>query len=88
LLNDPAVVDICRQVVQKEISPACWQDVEKPTMGGEDFAYYLCDCPGALLRLGIGESRPGLHSSAFDFNDDALEHGILFLVLATLRFLE
>lgn len=88
LLNDPAVVAVCRQVVQEEISPECWVDVEKPTMSGEDFAYYLCDYPGALLRLGMGENRPGLHNSAFDFSDDALEHGILFLVLVTLRFLD
>jgi amidohydrolase len=48
-------------------------------MGAEDFAFYLDKVPGALLRLGLGEDWPPLHSPAFDFNDLSLEPGITAL---------
>lgn len=46
------------------------------------------DChPGAIFFLGMGEESPQLHNNSFNFNDDALKNGILFLVLATLKLL-
>jgi metal-dependent amidase/aminoacylase/carboxypeptidase family protein len=57
-------------------------------MGAEDFAYYLEQHPGAMFFLGMGEESPQLHSNCFDFNDEALEQGILFLVSATLELLK
>ncbi len=47
-----------------------------PSMGAEDFAFYLERTPGALWRLGIGrgciENRPGLHQPHFDFPDEVV----------------
>ena len=51
-----------------------------PSLGAEDFAYYLDHAPGLLFRLGIGKDSPWLHTSNFDFNDDALRTGMLVLV--------
>ncbi|MFB9659268.1 amidohydrolase [Glycomyces mayteni] len=53
--------------------------VEAPmSMGGEDFAYYLEQIPGAMARLGVG--RPGerldIHQGNFDIDEDALSHGV------------
>lgn len=56
-------------------------------MGSEDFSYYLARNPGAIFFLGMGEESPQLHNNCFNFNDDALKNGILFLVLATLELL-
>ena len=56
-------------------------------MGSEDFSYYLARNPGAIFFLGMGEESPQLHNTCFNFNDDALKNGILFLVLATLELL-
>jgi amidohydrolase len=47
-----------------------------PTMGAEDFAFYLDEVPGAMFWLGVGEDRPMLHQPDYDFNDDALALGI------------
>ncbi|GAB3230015.1 amidohydrolase [Glycomyces halotolerans] len=48
------------------------------SMGGEDFAYYLEQVPGAMARLGVG--RPGvecdIHQGNFDIDEAALGHGI------------
>ncbi len=56
-----------------------------PTLGGEDFAFYLNDRPGAIIWSGNGESA-GLHHPAYDFNDDGIAFGMgYFLELAKAR---
>jgi metal-dependent amidase/aminoacylase/carboxypeptidase family protein len=56
-------------------------------MGSEDFSYYLDLHPGAIFFLGMGKESPQLHNNCFNFNDDALKNGILFLVQSTLELL-
>ncbi|WP_035698344.1 M20/M25/M40 family metallo-hydrolase, partial [Glycomyces tenuis] len=52
------------------------------SMGGEDFAYYLEQVPGAMARLGVG--RPGvacdIHQGNFDIDETALAHGVRVMV--------
>jgi len=56
-----------------------------PMMGGEDFSYMLLARPGAFIFIGNGETA-GLHNSAYDFNDEAIPHGISYWVkLAEMR---
>ncbi|HEY9595011.1 MAG TPA: M20 family metallopeptidase [Spirochaetia bacterium] len=79
LVNDAAAVDAARATVTRLLGPAAWIDDQPPTMGAEDFAFYLEKVPGALLRLGVGEEWPPLHSAEFDFNDRAIETGVMAL---------
>ncbi len=79
LVNDAAAVERARGVVTRLLGSAAWSDVHPLSMTAEDFAFYLEKVPGALLRLGLGESWPALHAASFDFNDGALEHGIVAL---------
>ncbi|MDE1152641.1 MAG: M20 family metallopeptidase [Micavibrio sp.] len=53
-----------------------------PTMGGEDFAYFLQARPGAYIALGAGkdDKAPGLHSPHYDFNDNVLPTGAAYWV--------
>lgn len=56
-----------------------------PSMGGEDFAYFLRKVPGAFIRVGVATRQPypGLHHPAFDFSDGAIPVGVeLFCRLA------
>lgn len=48
-----------------------------PTMGSEDFSYMLNKRPGAMIWLGNGDSAD-LHSPTYDFNDDAIIHGVRY----------
>ncbi len=48
-----------------------------PVMGGEDFSFMLEARPGAFIYVGNGDSA-GLHHPAYDFNDEAIPHGISF----------
>jgi hippurate hydrolase len=50
-----------------------------PLMGGEDFSYMLIARPGAFVFMGNGETA-GLHHPAYDFNDEAIPHGISYWV--------
>ena len=53
-----------------------------PSMGSEDFAYFLAERPGAMLGLGsgLGEGGHPLHSPHYDFNEEILCIGASFWV--------
>ncbi|MDJ0389465.1 M20 aminoacylase family protein [Roseomonas sp. E05] len=55
-------------------------EMPKPTMGGEDFAFMLNEKPGAYLMLGggRGEGDPQVHHPRYDFNDAILPVGASF----------
>jgi amidohydrolase len=79
LVNDPEmshlVASACARGIGKE-------NVEfiKPSMGGEDFAYYLQKVPGSFFRLGCRNEEKGIvhpfHSSSFDIDEDVLPFGV------------
>jgi amidohydrolase len=58
-----------------------------PMMGGEDFSYMLNARPGAFIFIGNGDSA-NLHNAAYDFNDEAIAHGISYWVRLTEERLE
>ncbi len=60
------------------------------SLGAEDFAWFLEDVPGALIRLGAAlPDRPvDLHSATFDIDESAIETGILVASETILRLLE
>ncbi|MFU0506070.1 M20 aminoacylase family protein [Pseudaminobacter sp. NGMCC 1.201702] len=51
----------------------------QPLMGGEDFSYMLEARPGAFIFIGNGDSA-NLHHPAYDFNDEAIAHGVSYWV--------
>jgi amidohydrolase len=59
--------------------------IEHPSLGGEDFAFYLQHVPGAMLRLGcspIGTVPQYLHSARFDIDERCLPLGSRILLRA------
>ncbi|MBE3133153.1 MAG: amidohydrolase, partial [Acidobacteria bacterium] len=86
LVNDAGMVGFARRVAEGLFGAGSWDEASPRTMGAEDFAYYLEKVPGALLRLGLGEEWPRLHSPQFDFNDEAIETGIALLAGLALEF--
>lgn len=61
------------------------------SMGGEDFAWYLEQVPGALARLGVkppGQERPlDLHQGRFDVDEACLPVAVQVLVTAAVAAL-
>ena len=86
-INDDRMVDLGKTVALRVLGPDKWFDLTSPSMGAEDFSYYIRKYPGAMFRLGMGEKSASLHNSHFDFNDKAIASGILFLVSLALEVL-
>lgn len=64
-------------------------DLDRPSMGSEDFSYMLQVCPGCYFFLGTQSSsatKP-LHHPGYDFNDDILPIGAGFWTHLTEAFL-
>ncbi|MBS9719707.1 amidohydrolase [Tianweitania sp. BSSL-BM11] len=76
-INDPAMTTEALAAA-RTIAGEDHVDGDYPcTMGSEDFSFMLERRPGALIWLGNGDSA-GLHHPAYDFNDDAIIHGIRY----------
>ena len=54
----------------------------EPSMGGEDFAYFLNNKPGSYLYIGQKDKdhNANLHTTNYDFNDNLLPIGVNFWV--------
>ncbi len=50
-----------------------------PVMGAEDFSFMLEARPGAFVFIGNGATAK-LHNAAYDFNDEAIPHGVSYWV--------
>jgi amidohydrolase len=94
-IHDRAMTDLGARVATELLGPEKTVWVDEPTMGGEDFSYFLQQVPGSFFRLGTGrwrnrdelEKEPGLHSDTFDFNDDALVPGMILMAGVALEYL-
>ena len=56
--------------------------IPHPSLGGEDFAYYTQKIPGCFVRFGAakeGCEDKASHSSQFDFDEEALRVGAVYL---------
>jgi hippurate hydrolase len=83
-INHPAETEFARKVMGEVVGPENVQEFE-PTMGAEDFSYFLLDKPGAYFLIGNGDGshREGghglgpcmLHNPSYDFNDDLIPLG-------------
>lgn len=58
-----------------------------PSMGAEDFAYFLEKIPGAFVWLGVGEEVSGLHTPTFAFDEEILPRGSALLAALALESL-
>ncbi|MDT8331038.1 M20 aminoacylase family protein [Roseomonas gilardii] len=64
-------------------------EVEKPTMGGEDFSFMLNVKDGSYLFLGGGRTGhdPNVHHPLYDFNDEILPVGASYFATLAERLL-
>ncbi len=88
VINDSNMVDFARRITTEYLGEQAWVNMKNPSTGGEDFAYFIQQYPGALLHVGMGEDSPPLHNQHFNFNDDALGNAVTFMVAATMEFLK
>ncbi|HET6210413.1 MAG TPA: amidohydrolase [Jatrophihabitans sp.] len=79
--NDGSMVAMQTQAAIAAFGPEAVSDTPQ-SMGGEDFAWYLQNVPGALARLGTrtpgAGPLPDLHTADFDIDEQALAVGLRF----------
>lgn len=76
--NDAALVARLTPAIERALGPETVTSTYT-SMGGEDFALYLTEAPGALFRLGCAANPAetnDLHSASFMLDERALEVGL------------
>jgi hippurate hydrolase len=58
-------------------------ELANPSMGAEDFAFFLEKVPGAFVWLGVGDVS-GLHTPQFYFDEEILPQGAALLAALAL----
>ncbi len=79
VINDPREMKRVRKTAEQVLGEGRFLEMPSHHMVAEDFAFYLDRVPGCMFKLGLGENRAKLHSDYFDFEDQALESGILMM---------
>ncbi len=85
-INDSTMYDYVAKTARTAFGPQRFIPVGSPSMGGEDFAFYLEKVPGCFFLVGVQPIEaigyPSLHSDHFDFTDASMAVGMrMFLEL-------
>ena len=91
VVNDPELVDLMRMATLEVAGPDSVQPIPRPSMGSEDFAFYMDYAPGAMIRLGCTSPEIGgspLHAPDFDVDEEALRIGAKVLARAAVYWSE
>lgn len=92
LHNDPASFAEARAAAIAAVGEDQFADLDEPTMGGEDFAWYLREKPGCFMLIGNGDGNGKgatmLHNTGYDFNDDVATTGVRYWISLVERLLQ
>lgn len=83
--NVETLTDLLKEAAQEFLGRSQIDLIHRPSMGGEDFAFYLDRVPGAMFRLGCASPAVGsapLHSPSFDLDERAILIGARLLARA------
>lgn len=87
LINNDRVVDLIAAVAESVLGQGSLLWKEKPSLGVEDFSFFVQERPGAFYHLGCGNPGKGisspLHSNDFDIDEDCLPTGVAMHVSIT-----
>jgi hippurate hydrolase len=78
-VNHEAVANLALDVAEDLFGGESVLELSSPSMGAEDFSYFLESLPGAFIWLGIGEDASGLHTPKFAFDEVILPRGSALL---------
>lgn len=88
-VNTPAYVEAMNTLGNQLYGEGTMVTME-PSMGGEDFSYYLEKIPGCFMYLGVKNSEKGCiypgHNTKFRIDEDAFSMGVTMMLNGALRF--
>lgn len=84
IINDDKCFDMARSATEEIIGADKIKLLDKPSLGGEDFSFYLQKIPGCFIRFGGADAKSNkspapAHSPKFDFSENAIKTGALIL---------
>ncbi len=86
--NDAYVTGVLESAARSVAGAEHVQRIEKPSLGGEDFAVYQEHVPGSMMRIGCAvpgvAQSPYLHSPHFDVDERVITLGSRILLRAAL----
>ncbi|QDV70696.1 putative hydrolase YxeP [Rosistilla carotiformis] len=91
VVNDPHLVDVVTHAAQQTLGDHAVEPIPRPSMGSEDFSYYLEHIPGAMFRLGTCSEQIGqepLHSPHFDIDQRAIAGGVRLLAATVIEYFD
>ena len=88
--NSPLAAKVARRAAQRVIGKERVISQGRPSLGGEDFAFYQQVVDGCLVRFGADSLREDgpAHSGSFDFDENVLGVGAAWLACVALQWLD
>ena len=86
-MNDEGAANRALSVIGHLFGEENKLELPNPSMGAEDFAFFLQKIPGAFIWLGVGQDVSGLHTSTFAFDEEILPLGSALLTALALESL-
>lgn len=90
LINDRDLVDVVKLNAEEFLGEGSFAFKDYPSMGGEDFSFFLEKCRGVFFHIGCGNKEKGItsliHTADFDIDERCLSVGVIMHVLNVLHF--
>jgi len=85
--NNSEINRVLRDSAIKVLGREYVNELQKPSLGAEDFAEFLNEIPGAMFRLGVSSINgcAPLHSSKFDPDERAIAVGIKVITASIVK---
>ena len=89
IINDLKLTEIIRESSQDALGTDNTIELESPSMGGEDFSFYLTHCPGVYFRIGCHNGKVNdLHTPNFDVDEKCIPTAINVLSSTITRYFD
>lgn len=92
VVNDTEITKLFEEVAKEVLGPEKVRQIQKPSMGGEDFAFFLEKVPGTFVfHPGCNEEKGQVyphHNSKFDIDEDVLWIGPAVCSAMAVRWLQ
>ncbi len=89
--NNPALTAHLAHIAADVLGADAGDMMTQPSVGSEDFAFYLDVVPGVMFRLGTrspGQETTGLHTPTFDIDESAIAVGVRLLAQAAIAWFD
>lgn len=91
LINNDEIVDVLKDMAEDLLGKDNVKFKEFPSMGADDFSYFLKDVKGAYYNLGCGNKLEGwispIHNGNFMADEECIKVGVLLQTKALLKLL-